>query len=482
MDFLSIKFLLFLFGSILIVYRSPIPYRISIVFPLLNVLFIFTFINHLTALIPLACFLLAGFLSIRLVVAFPYKSTFIAVTGFVLLIFIYLKKYAFLSFVHFIDWPYLSVGLSYILFRMIQILVDVHQQAIQEKVTLASFFNFCCNFLTFVSGPIQRYQDHKIQEAALGQKALTETEVFHCFSRMIHGLLKVVILATVCNNYHQWFVEGGLQGSAIEGSVLFLCRKFILASLFYALYLYFNFSGYMDIVISFGKLLGFQLPENFNQPFESRSFLDFWTRWHITLADWFKFYVFNPFLQLLAMKWPSRSVVPYLGVIAYFFTFLLMGIWHGSSMTFLIYGLFLGAGVSINKLFDVLMRKYFSKPYNKFIDHGLSGLLGSAFTWMYFSMALSSFWLDYSDLIGLITKLKIKGFVLSFLLGGIICAVVIGLFRLVRKLLLGFPPYWLSMAGNFYISRAWVTFQLLLVIAFGFYGFGDIPDFVYKAF
>ncbi len=478
MDFLSIKFFIFFFSAICIFYLSPLRYRISVVFPLLNLFFILTYVNNLSQLLPLVVFLGAGFIGIRLVETFANRVAFITSLSVILVIFVYLKKYAFVSFLPFISRSYLSVGLSYILFRMVQMLIDVYQKSIQERVSLVSFSNFCCNFLTFVSGPIQRYQDYKLQESSLGQKALTEREVFDSFSRMIHGLFKVVILSTLCMGYYKWFFSF-MQDSTVNESSLVLCRKFILASFFCSLYLYFNFSGYMDIVISFGKILGFELPENFNRPFESRSFLEFWSRWHITLSEWFKFYLFNPFVLFLTDKWPNRKAVPYYGVLAYFFVFFIMGAWHGSSWVFLIYGLFLGAGMSINKLFDVLMRKYYSVQYKKIIEHGLSGLLGTALTFSYWSMGTSCCWLDLKDLVKLMIKFKIQGFLMSFLLGIFLWA---GALWLVRGFKYIFGRGITSLNGNFYFSRTWLSFELFIVIGFWFYGFGGIPDFVYKAF
>jgi D-alanyl-lipoteichoic acid acyltransferase DltB (MBOAT superfamily) len=159
-----------------------------------------------------------------------------------------------------------------------------------------------------------------------------------------------------------------------------------------------------------------------------------------------------------------------------------MGLWHGASWTFLIYGLFLGAGVSVNKLFDVLMRKYFSVSYNTMLEHSLSGLLGAAFTFMYFSMGLSCFWLDFNDLVALMVKLNIQGFGVILVLGGLICAVVMFLIRIFRDVFDRAVGKSSALLGNFYFVRARLSFELLIVIAFWFYGFGDIPDFVYKGF
>src|SRR5262250_2889257 len=100
----------------------------------------------------------------------------------------------------------------------------------------------------------------------------------------------------------------------------------------------------MDVVIGIGRFYGFRLPENFDRPFAAGNFLEFWTRWHITLSNWFKVYVFNPGLRALAARVETPRAMPYLGVLAYFVTFLLMGVWHGSTRAFVIYGLLLGAG------------------------------------------------------------------------------------------------------------------------------------------
>ncbi len=96
-------------------------------------------------------------------------------------------------------------------------------------------------------------------------------------------------------------------------------------SLAYAFFVYFNFSGYMDIVIGIGRLLGFKLPENFDRPFAAENYLDFWQRWHMTLSEWFKTYVFNPLVKKLydsTGQQPKR--MPLLGVIGYFVTFFLL--------------------------------------------------------------------------------------------------------------------------------------------------------------
>ena len=109
----------------------------------------------------------------------------------------------------------------------------------------------------------------------------------------------------------------------------------------------------MDIVIGIGLLLGQVLPENFNRPFTARSFLEFWQRWHMTLSEWFKLYLFNPFLMFLMTRFSAPGLTAYLGVAAFFVTFLVMGVWHGTTLVFVIYGLLMGAGASLNKLWQI---------------------------------------------------------------------------------------------------------------------------------
>src|SRR5205809_926186 len=120
------------------------------------------------------------------------------------------------------------------------------------------------------------------------------------------------------------------------------------------------------------RLLGQHLPENFDRPFTARNFLEFWQRWHMTLSNWFKLYLFNPLVGALAGRFPSRAAAPYLGVIAFFVTFGVMGVWHGTTTVFVIYGLLMGAGASANKLWQVaLARRLGKQGYRRLAENPL---------------------------------------------------------------------------------------------------------------
>src|SRR5262249_34663157 len=128
----------------------------------------------------------------------------------------------------------------------------------------------------------------------------------------------------------------------------------------------------------------------------SKSLLEFWTCWHITLSEWFRDYVFNPLAASFARIWSSRRALPYVVVSAYFVTFLLMGIWHGSTPVYVVYGLVLGLGISLNKLYQFKMKDWLGKPgHNRLNANPFYQAACQGATFAYFSFGLSCLWLDF---------------------------------------------------------------------------------------
>src|SRR5439155_1501409 len=126
--------------------------------------------------------------------------------------------------------------------------------------------------------------------------------------------------------------------------------KFLLMFYLYPAYIYFNFSGYCDIVIGGASLFGIQMPENFNAPCLSRNLIEYWTRFHMTLGVWIRDYVFTPLYVSLATCWPARAAS--LAFLCYFMAMSLAGIWHGATWNFVVFGLLNGLGVSAAKLWE----------------------------------------------------------------------------------------------------------------------------------
>jgi D-alanyl-lipoteichoic acid acyltransferase DltB (MBOAT superfamily) len=170
----------------------------------------------------------------------------------------------------------------------------------------------------------------------------------------------------------------------------------------YAVFLYCNFSGYIDVAIGAAGLVGLSLPENFDRPFSSQSFVDFWNRWHITLSTWLRSYVYNPLLMQLMRSFPQRSWEPVWAVVAFFVTFFLIGLWHGRNSEFLFYGLLLGLGVSMNKAYELLMTAWIGrKRFIKLSSNQAYIAAARGLTFTYFSVTLlwfSSSWNQIEEL------------------------------------------------------------------------------------
>jgi D-alanyl-lipoteichoic acid acyltransferase DltB (MBOAT superfamily) len=163
-----------------------------------------------------------------------------------------------------------------------------------------------------------------------------------------------VAIAAVCLTCHD-LLANMLENRSVAATRGWSRNLFRSLGLFYSypLYVYFNFSGYCDIVIGAGSIVGLRLPENFNRPFLSRNLLEYWTRFHITLGLWIRDYVFIPLCKGLLERWPRRTMS--IAVVSYFVAFFLAGLWHGSTWNFVVYGFLNGAGVAAAKLWESIL-------------------------------------------------------------------------------------------------------------------------------
>jgi D-alanyl-lipoteichoic acid acyltransferase DltB (MBOAT superfamily) len=386
-----------------------------------NIAFIASFTRSPHALLPLACFLLLGYVSVW-VARFNRgsASTAFFVIGTVV-IFCWLKKYWFLSFVPFLPFVYLTVGLSYAFFRVLGMIIDARTEPDIARVGPVSYFNFAMNFPTMIAGPIDRYQ-----EFARPPLPLTQQDLATGLERVARGFFKVLVLSSIVSRWQTAATVALLNG----GSHLHLVRFAVASFGLYPIFLYFNFSGYTDIVLGIGHFFGKRYPENFNAPFSSFNFLDFWSRWHMSLSFWLRDYVYTPLLKLLMQADLSRSLDPYLGVASYFVTFFLIGIWHGSTVIFAVYGLLLGLGVSMNKLYQTLIiRKIGKKRYKE-----LSANLGYRFvcralTYTWYCFCMICFWNQGEIALRMLRSLGITGMSAVFVALLAIAVIFLNLFE-----------------------------------------------------
>jgi alginate O-acetyltransferase complex protein AlgI len=476
MNFTSPIFFVFVFATVLAFHLSSNLFYRRMVLSIASLTLIASYSTTWLQLLPLAAFLVLSYLLIWLV-SLNRTGTAVAIgLAIILAIYIFLKQFFFLQ-AYSLPFAYTVVGLSYILFRVIHLLVDVSAGEIKSIPGPLEFFRYTCNFLCFVSGPIQTWDEFKKDDALLSAPLSSEI-VFNAFSRVATGLVKVAVIAAIANYLYENVSVQILQpGQAESGIRLFAKYSFSAAS--YTAYLYYNFSGYMDIVLGIGLVLGQKLPENFDKPFIARSFLEFWQRWHMTLSLWFKAYVFTPSMLVLVQLFPSPRATAYIGVFCFFVTFLLMGIWHGSTIVFVIYGFLMGLGASVNKLWQVAMTSVLGKkPYRVLQDNRLYAELCRGLTFAYFTMALTCLWVTSLDQFGLLVgRLGAVGIATALL------ALTLGFACLFR-------PYqffqesigkMMSTVRSAPVENLLLASRLLLVL-FCIVLLNKTPEFVYKAF
>ena len=394
MDSASIEFVLFGLIAAVISNLSRSPQWRSTVLLIASLVFLGMLCQDAQMFIPLLAFLLLGYFGLSLLQRGWQKYAVWTVVAMVLVYF-WLKKYTFLPADLFLRFPYFTLGLSYIFFRVLHLLIDAGAEGERKQIGFGAYLLYMLNFTTFVSGPIQRYDEFAEDQFAPEPIPLGPSVIGAQIERIVIGLFKVNVLAMLLYASHEKaFDELSQPLSAVQKSYF----AFQLA-VTYPFFIYCNFSGYIDIVMGIARLMRVRLPENFNRPFSAPSFLEFWNRWHITLSTWLKTYVYNPLLMTLMRRIPSLVLLPYLGVFCFFVTFFLIGIWHGRTSEFAMYGALLGGGAALNKLWQVALTTLLGKKPHKTLaanPYYVASARGLTFTW--FALSLFWFWADWTQI------------------------------------------------------------------------------------
>jgi len=442
----------------------------------LNLAFAATFFDTPQAALPLAGFIAVSYGAVCL-------STIIGpslpLIGVVVLLFAWLRKYDFLAFLPQIHTPYAVVGLSYILFRCLHLIIDVGEKA-AKRPNFPSYLAYVLFFLSFVSGPIQR-QEVFFSQGSAPALPTTPQELYTALRRVVWGMALIGFVTVLT---HFLFERLQLRLYALLAGGVFSPATVVLLSataVVFTVHLYLNFSGYMDIVIGIGCLCGFTLPENFNRPYVSRNFLEFWSRWHITLSEWFKFYLFNPLMRLLSARWGAPARMPYLGVIAFFFTFFVMGAWHGSTRIFLAYGLILGAGMMLNKLYQVQMTAHLGKKgYRALSERGWYRHLCRGITLAFFALSIICLWIDMRATRELIRPGGLVMILIAFAILTTLVAVSSAMIEMLAGKLSGARHWGLCVSVR--LLPVCTAAQIFIVAVAIFAVDQNTPEFVYKAF
>ncbi len=306
--------------------------------------------NERSALVFSAA-LLGSYALLWLVRATHRGALVAAAIGLTLLAFLYLKRYSF-----FATWipvpmdldlevhPIELVGLSYMLFKLIHMLVDEWQGQL-VPFNFWSYLNYQLAFFTLTAGPIQRYNDFAGSWNKMDPESGDPREGALLWTRLLLGLLKISILATWTHSLFEKASNVAEPHALAHAVTCFYA---------YPAYLYFNFSGYTDVMVGIGGLLGFRLPENFNRPFLARNVLDYWDRWHISVTHWIRDYIFMTSYKWAATEFPRAA--RYWSYVLLFMALFLAGVWHGTTSGFVIFGALNGLGAAATRAYGDVLR------------------------------------------------------------------------------------------------------------------------------
>lgn len=257
----------------------------------------------------------------------------------------------------------LPVGISFFTFQALSYTIDIALGKLKPSKSWVEFFAFIAFFPQLVAGPIERASNLLPQFQK--DRSFSYENSLHGLCLMAYGLFKKMVVADTLAMY---------VDKIFYMPELYATPTCILAAFFFSLQIYCDFSGYSDVARGVAKLFGFELMLNFDRPYLSKSFAEFWRRWHISLSSWFKDYVYIPLggNRVNVMKWIRNTMI----------VFLLSGLWHGAAWTFVIWGALHGAFLVVGGL----KRKYFD-GIDSLMPNWMKILvvdIGVAFAWIFF--------------------------------------------------------------------------------------------------
>jgi len=247
--------------------------------------------------------------------------------------------------IHFINIA-LPIGISFYTFQIMTYVIDVYKREVPVQTNIISLGCYICAFPQLIAGPIVRYSTVNDE---LNERKETLSDIANGARRFIIGLSKKVIIANGVAYICEHLLPLGGASYGFVGALII--------AISYTIQIYFDFSGYSDMAIGLGKMLGFHYLENFNYPYIATSITNFWRRWHISLSSFFKDYVYIPL--------GGNRVKKIINIRNLLIVWILTGLWHGASWNFIIWGLYYGIILIAEKY--LLKDKIIKLP--KFMQH-----------------------------------------------------------------------------------------------------------------
>lgn len=249
-------------------------------------------------------------------------------------------------------WHLLAfIGISYMSFKTIQIMIEISDGLIKERVSIIDYIQFLLFFPTVSSGPIDRSRRFMVDiKERMPRDEYLELAGVGVY-RVVLGLLYKVVLSTYSYHYLVLLTN--------TGTVIYSIKYMYL----YTLYLFFDFAGYSLMAVGSSNILGIKTPMNFNKPFLSIDIKDFWNRWHITLSTWLRDFVFSRvFMEATKKKRFKKRLNT--AMYAYMVNMLLMGFWHGLTISYIVYGAYHGILMAVFEYYQK-KSKFYKKNKNK---------------------------------------------------------------------------------------------------------------------
>lgn len=364
---------------------------------------------------------------------------------------------AILVFMKILPYTELSIlaplGISYYTLQIISYLVDVYKGKYEAETKFFNFVLFIMYIPHLFIGPISRYDDMK--KTLLAKRKLTANNFFDGLLRVCWGLIKKFIIAG----------RTAILITTISGNTEYSGAYALIAMVIYSIEIYADFSGGIDIVMGISKMLGIDLKENFNAPYYSESFKEFWRRWHISLSSWLKDYVYIPLGG--NRKGTFRKNVNLL------ITFIVSGVWHG--FNYLIWGILNGIFVMFGERF-----KTKSKIFNRTTTFILISFLWSFFIWQDQILAMQMIGsvfttFNYADLGANILNLGLN----------IADWIVLSIFTLILFIFDGNKEKIIPKIQNAKLETKTILIgiMVLLILILGIYGIGfNVNNFIYSKF
>lgn len=305
--------------------------------------------KNINSLIYLVIFLIYEYMLIKLYLRLKIEKNCDRVSIFVILSLVPLVISRILPILE-IDYKYGFLGISYITFKVMQMLVEIKDNMIKE-VNFIDYLSFMIFFPTLSSGPIDRSRRF-IKDI---EKTISKTEYLDNLGKGIEYILQGLVYKIILSQLI-------FDKINIISEATYTTKNLTIYMYLYGFYLFFDFAGYSLMAVGVSKIFGIDTPMNFNKPFLAKDMKDFWNRWHMSLSHWFRDFVFSRLVFAMFKKKIFKSSLT-TAMVAYIVNMTLMGVWHGINFSYLLYGLYHGIILAITEYFQ--KTKFYKNNKNK---------------------------------------------------------------------------------------------------------------------